>query len=94
MLCVVDFSASLFALPVCGVAQASILPPSGIVAWWPFDESSGTIATDVVGGNNRPVVQLPKWQAWGKAVGKKLEDMVADAHFPIASGGTATTVVT
>jgi putative transposase len=39
-------------------------------------------------------VQLPKWQGWAKAARKKLEDMVADAHFPIASGEPATTVVT
>jgi transposase InsO family protein len=39
-------------------------------------------------------VQLPKWQGWAKAARKKLEDRVADAHFPIASGETATTVVT
>jgi putative transposase len=39
-------------------------------------------------------VQLPKWQGWAKAARKKLEDMVADAHFPIASGDTATTAVT
>ena len=39
-------------------------------------------------------VQLPKWQGWAKAARQKLEDMVADARFPIASGGTATTAVT
>ena len=39
-------------------------------------------------------VQLPKWQAWAKAARKKLENMVADAHFPIASGEPAITAVT
>jgi transposase InsO family protein len=39
-------------------------------------------------------VQLPKWQGWAKAARQKLEDMVADAHFPIVSTDTATTAVT
>ncbi len=39
-------------------------------------------------------VQLPKWQGWAKAARKKLDDMVAAAHYPIACGGTATTAVT
>jgi putative transposase len=39
-------------------------------------------------------VQLPKWQGWAKAARKKLEDMVADAHFPLASGEPAITAVT
>jgi putative transposase len=41
-----------------------------------------------------PAVQLPKWQGWAKAARKKLEDMVADAHFPTASGEAVTTMVT
>ncbi len=39
-------------------------------------------------------VQLPKWQGWAKAARKKLDDMVADAHFPIASADTANSAVT
>ena len=39
-------------------------------------------------------VQLPTWQGWAKAARNKLEDIVADAHFIIASGDTATTVGT
>jgi len=27
-------------------------PPSGMVAWWPLDETSGTTVTDIVGGYN------------------------------------------
>ena len=30
-------------------AQTCVSPPSGRVAWWPFDETCGTIAADVVG---------------------------------------------
>jgi RHS repeat-associated protein len=26
--------------------------PSGLIAWWPFDEAGGTLALDVTGGNN------------------------------------------
>ena len=36
-------------------------------------------------------VQLPKWQGWAKAARKKLDDMVAAAHYRIACGETATT---
>jgi hypothetical protein len=32
------------------VASASIPAPSGIAGWWPLDESSGTIAVDVIDG--------------------------------------------
>jgi transposase InsO family protein len=39
-------------------------------------------------------VQLPRWQSWAKTARKKLEDMVADTLFPIASGEVATAVVT
>lgn len=27
-------------------------PPSGMVAWWPLDETSGVIATDIIGAHN------------------------------------------
>jgi len=30
-----------------------IAPPSGMSAWWPFDETSGTIANDLSGFNNQ-----------------------------------------
>jgi uncharacterized repeat protein (TIGR01451 family) len=29
-----------------------VTPPSGMVAWWPLDETSGATATDIVGGFN------------------------------------------
>jgi len=33
-------------------AQSCVRPPSGMVAWWPLDETSGATATDIVGGFN------------------------------------------
>jgi uncharacterized repeat protein (TIGR01451 family) len=38
------FSARVF-------AQTCVQPPPGIVAWWPFDETSGPTAEDIVGSN-------------------------------------------
>ena len=32
------------------VAQACVAPPQGILAWWPFDETAGPTAADLVGG--------------------------------------------
>lgn len=29
-----------------------VTPPSGMVAWWPLDETSGPAVTDIVGGHN------------------------------------------
>lgn len=29
-----------------------VAPPSGLVGWWPLDETSGTTVADIVGGNN------------------------------------------
>jgi hypothetical protein len=29
----------------------AVEPPPGIIAWWPFDEASGTIAEDIAGDN-------------------------------------------
>lgn len=29
-----------------------VLPPSGLKAWWPLDETSGTTVTDIIGGHN------------------------------------------
>jgi hypothetical protein len=31
------------------LAQTCVAPPPGIIAWWPFDETNGTIAADIVG---------------------------------------------
>jgi len=34
------------------VGTACTPPPPNMVAWWPLDETSGTIVTDIVGGHN------------------------------------------
>src|SRR5947208_4765592 len=31
------------------LAQTCVQPPPGIIAWWPFDETTGTIAADIAG---------------------------------------------
>ena len=31
------------------LAQSCVQPPSGIIAWWPFDETTGSIADDRIG---------------------------------------------
>jgi uncharacterized repeat protein (TIGR01451 family) len=45
------FSLSIGRTPKAS-AQTCVPPPAGIVAWWPFDETSGTTAADVVGNNS------------------------------------------
>lgn len=40
-------------------AQACVPAPEGIVAWWPLDEATGPVATDVVGGNDAVYVGNP-----------------------------------
>ena len=32
--------------------ETCVPPPPGIIAWWPFDETSGTTAEEVIGGRN------------------------------------------
>jgi hypothetical protein len=43
-------------LPVQLYAQACVPPPSGVIAWWPFDEISGTIVADIAG--TKPAVHF------------------------------------
>lgn len=38
--------------PVCEGQSDCIPPPSGMVAWWTFDELTGTSSTDLMGFNN------------------------------------------
>lgn len=40
----------IFRLPLLDVLQC-VLPPADMVAWWPFDESSGTMAEDLAGNH-------------------------------------------
>lgn len=39
----------LLLVPYSAFAQTCTPAPSGAIAWWPFDETSGTIAQDIVG---------------------------------------------
>jgi len=41
------------------LAQTCVEPPQGIIAWWPFDEASGTIANDIIGNNPGAYVGSP-----------------------------------
>ena len=41
------------------LGQACIPPPSGLVGWWPLDETEGTIATDIVNGHDGVHVNNP-----------------------------------
>ena len=41
------------------VATSCIQPPEGLIAWWPLDETSGTTAIDMVGGNDGTYVNSP-----------------------------------
>lgn len=34
-------------------------PPAGLVAWWPFDESGGSVAADLIGGIDATLVGSP-----------------------------------
>ncbi len=44
--------AALTATPLVVSCTPCVPPPSGMVAWWPLDETSGTVVADIVGNNN------------------------------------------
>jgi hypothetical protein len=48
ILCLAFASLSLHA----HAKQACVPPPQGILAWWPFDETAGPIARDIIGGRD------------------------------------------
>jgi len=50
----------IFVLALPSVSQTCVEPSTDIIAWWPFDETSGTVVEDIVGNNpgihvNNPV---------------------------------------
>jgi uncharacterized repeat protein (TIGR01451 family) len=51
------FLALLFATNV--FAQSCAAPQPGIIAWWPFDETSGFVANDIAGNNPGAYVNSP-----------------------------------
>ena len=47
-------------IPSLAQSQITCLPaPSGIVAWWSLDETSGTVVTDRVGNNSGALINAP-----------------------------------
>ncbi len=44
-------------------------PSSGLIDWWKFDESSGTVATDSAGGNTGTILNGPTFTSAGKLAG-------------------------
>jgi hypothetical protein len=55
-------------VPVPGVCSGSAQLPPGApglagVGYWPFDENAGTVATDVVAGNDSTLINGPIWTA-------------------------------
>ena len=49
----------LFALDGHTLAQTCVEPVTDIVAWWPFDEPSGTVSHDIIGGNEGQHIHGP-----------------------------------
>jgi uncharacterized repeat protein (TIGR01451 family) len=45
--------------PASLAAQTCLPPPPGIIAWWPFDEASGTTVNDIAGNNPGVYVNSP-----------------------------------
>jgi hypothetical protein len=43
--------AIFFSLISFTAAQTCVQPPTGIIAWWPLDKTSGTTAQDIVGSH-------------------------------------------
>jgi len=52
--------------------QQEILPPE-LVAYWKLDETQGSIATDIAGGNDGTLSGEPLWQTEGGQVGGALQ---------------------
>lgn len=64
--------------------QACISPPSGIIAWWPFDETSGSVAADIAGG--RPGSRFGGATATAGKVGGAIRLNGTDAYLAVADG--------
>jgi hypothetical protein len=43
--------AIFFSLISFAAAQTCMQPPSGMIAWWPLDETTGTRAREIIGNN-------------------------------------------
>ena len=74
--------------PMTGTAP----PTSGLIHYWPFDETSGTTATDIVGGVVGALENSPVWSASGHnggAIHCNYDDIAAEAVAPRINLGTA-----
>ncbi len=49
--------------PDMGAFEFARTVPGGLVAWWKFDEGSGTNAVEVVAGNDGTLTNGPTWEA-------------------------------
>jgi hypothetical protein len=61
-------------------------PTAGLVGWWPFDDGSGTVARDVIGGNDGLLIGGATWGAGHLGGAIALDGM--SGHVDI-SGSTA-----
>ncbi|MDP1694121.1 MAG: LamG-like jellyroll fold domain-containing protein [Candidatus Woesearchaeota archaeon] len=50
---------SLLVIPFT-IAGICTPPPSDIIAWWPFDETSGSIANDIIGNRDGAYINSPQ----------------------------------
>ena len=68
----------------------------GLIGYWRFDESSGTIAADSAGGdNNGTLSENVEWQPYdGKLGGALLYDGESTAHVEISTEGMSASVGT
>jgi len=69
MIIVLSFAFFIIFVPcISALAQTCLSPPPGAIAWWSFDETSGTIAGDRIGDNVGGFAGEPmavEGQVWG-----------------------------
>jgi len=59
LIAVILTAAVIILAPAASAQLACVPAPQGIIAWWPFDEMSGTVANDIVGNNPGAYVNSP-----------------------------------
>jgi len=58
-----------------GAQTSCVIPPTGLVNWWPFDEAGGTTAADIVGGQTATLVNGPTFTAGNVANAMNLDGL-------------------